>query len=352
MERRRFLQSVASAPVAAALGSAGVAGLGVAGVSAAAPKSVKPRRLAAGQTVRLVSPATATFETVSAQIAKESLEALGLKVTFGDHLLDRHGYLAGADKDRASDINKAFADPSVDAVVAIRGGWGSARLLPYLDFDVIAAHPKLLMGYSDITALHMAIQAKTGLTTFHGPIGASGWNRFTVDYLKRVLFGAEAVTFENLHEIRDSLTQIDYRTQTITPGKAQGRLLGGNLTVLTAILGSSYVPDFSGAILFLEDVGETLYRIDRMFTQLDLAGVLKKVSGVVFGLCTDCKPEEGYGGLTLEEILTEHLKPLGVPAYFGAMIGHRTPQFTLGEGVSVEIETTAGTIRMLEPAVV
>jgi muramoyltetrapeptide carboxypeptidase len=151
---------------------------------------------------------------------------------------------------------------------------------------------------------------------------------------------------------RNTLAQTEFRVQTITPGKARGRLLGGNLTVLTAIMGSPYLPDFQDAILFCEDTGEDYYRIDRMVTQLKLAGVLGKIKGFVFGGCSECGPGDGnFGALTLEEIFNDHIKPLGVPAWQGAMIGHSQPQWTLPEGAQVEIDATAGTITLLESAV-
>ena len=347
MNRRRFVQSLGIASLATQLPPASV--------SAAAPPAIKPKRLAAGDTVMLVSPASATFNSMDLQIARESLEALGFKVRAGEHMMERHGNLAGDDKARAEDINRAFADKSVAAVHAIRGGWGSARLLPHLDYDNIRRNPKVLIGYSDITALHLAIQAKTGLTTFHGPIGMGRWDPFSLDYYKRVLFNGEQVTYSNKQGIsteRNSLTQTEFRSQTITPGKARGRLLGGNLTVLTAILGSPYVPEWDDAILFCEDVGEDLYRVDRMVTQLKLAGILGKVKGFIFGSCSECGPGDGnYGALTLEEILKDHVKPLGVPAWQGAMIGHAQPQWTLPEGAQVEIDATAATIRLLESPV-
>src|SRR4051812_46970955 len=267
MNRRRFLQSMGVVSM--------VAQLPTSRADAAPPPALKPKRLAPGDTIALVSPASATFNTVDLQIAKESLEALGFKVKQSEHMLERHGYLAGDDKARAEDINKAFADKSVAAVHAIRGGWGSARVLPYLDYDGIRRNPKVLIGYSDVTALHMAINGKTGLTTFHGPIGLGRWDTWSVDYYKRVLMNGEHVTFAPKQGLsdRNSLTQTEFRVQTITPGKARGRLLGGNLTVLTAIMGSPYLPDFQDAILFCEDVGEDYYRIDRMITQLKLAGV-------------------------------------------------------------------------------
>lgn len=345
MNRRNFIQAVGVASIATQLPAARLG-------AAAAPALIKPKRLSAGDAVGLVSPASATFETVDVQIAKESLEALGLKVRLGAHMLERHGYLAGDDTARASDINTFFADTSIAAVHAIRGGWGCSRLLPYLDYDVIRRNPKILIGYSDITALLLGIHAKTGLVTFHGPIGLGRWDTWSVDYAKRVLFGGEAVTYQPKREIdpdHNSLVQTDFRVQTITPGTARGRLLGGNLTVLTTIVGSPYLPDWDGAIFFTEDVEEQPYRIDRMLTQLKLAGVLNKIKGFVFGSCSKCEPGEGsYGGLTLEEIFNDHIKPLGIPAWQGAMIGHSQPQWTLPEGIQVEIDATAGTIRALE----
>jgi muramoyltetrapeptide carboxypeptidase len=169
--------------------------------------------------------------------------------------------------------------------------------------------------------------------------------------VKRVLFNGEAVAFENPHDKGEFIIQTENRTQTIVPGTARGPLLGGNLTVLTALLGSPYLPSWDGCILFLEDVGEDIYRIDRMLTSLKLAGALRKIRGFVFGTCDECEPGEGYGSLTLEEVFDDHIRPLNVPTWRGAMIGHRTPQFTLPVGAQVEIDATQATIRMLAPAV-
>jgi muramoyltetrapeptide carboxypeptidase len=346
MHRRRFLQTLGLASIATGLRPLRVA---------AAPSPLKPKRLVAGSTVALISPASATFQSLDAQIAKESLEALGLTVRLGEHMMERHGYLGGDDKARAADINALFANREVAAIHPIRGGWGSGRVLPYLDFDVIRRNPKVLLGYSDITALLLSIHAKTGLVTFHGPIGMGRWDEFSIDYYKRVLFDGEAVIYQNKRELsdRNALTPIEFRVQTITAGTARGRLLGGNLTVLTSIVGSSYLPDWDNAILFTEDVHEEPYRIDRMLTQLKLAGVLPRITGFVFGSCSECEPGEGnYGVLTLEEIFNDHIRPLGIPAWQGAMIGHQQPQWTLPEGLEVEIDATVGTIRLMESPVV
>jgi len=322
----------------------GGSGEGTAGI-------VKPKRLQVGDTVALVSPASATAHRVDIEIVKESLEALGLVVKMGEHVLDRYGYLAGDDLDRAADVNEQFADSQVSGVVAVRGGWGCARILPFLDFETIEDNPKVLIGYSDITALLLSIHARTGLVTFHGPRGLGPWHPFTVEYFRRVLMEGESVVMSNPREIGDNLTQVTNRVQTISPGIAQGRLIGGNLTVLSAIVGSSYFPSCKGAILFLEDVGEDIYRVDRMLTQLKLAGILEEISGFVFGKCTDCTPGRGYGSLTMEQLFDDHIKPLEIPSWHGAMIGHIPRQFVIPEGVPAEIDSEAGTIRLLEPAV-
>lgn len=355
--RRQFLEmagatALASAAAGTAIGQTRTAGPASARqAGAAGGPVVKPRRLKPGDTVGLIDPASATFESFKIEIAVEVIEAMGLKARPAPHVADRYGYLAGKDEDRAHDVNQMFADPTVNAVMAIRGGWGCARLLPYVDFDVIAKNPKILIGYSDLTALLLPVHARTGLVTFHGPMAGSTWNGFNLDCFRRVLFGAEAVTFENLHEIKDTLVQVENRIQTITPGVARGRLLGGNLTVLAGIVGTGYLPDWSGAILFVEEVEENIYRVDRLLTQLALAGILGRLRGIVFGNCTKCLPGEGYGALTLEEVLRDHIKPLNVPAWSGAMIGHIDRQFTIPEGIDVEIDATKGTIRMLEAAV-
>jgi muramoyltetrapeptide carboxypeptidase len=350
MQRRDFLTAAVAAPL-----SAGLLHLD-ARAAKAQPRPqtpIRPARLKPGDAVGLVAPANATFNTYELDIARDSLEALGLKVRVGDHLRDRHGYLAGRDRDRAADINAFFRDASVSAVLPIRGGWGSARLLPLLDYDAIRRNPKVIVGYSDVTALLTAIHARTGLVTFHGANGMGRWDQYSLQFFRRVLFDGEAVTFTNTpkHSDTNVLTPVQYRIQTIRPGTARGRLIGGNLTVLSAIAGSPYLPDWDDAILFLEDVREEIYRVDRMLTTLKLAGILDRIRGFVFGTCSECGPGSGFGALTFEELWADHIAPLNIPAWSGAMIGHGMPQWTLPVGAEVEIDAAAGSIRMLAPAV-
>ncbi|MGI9175555.1 MAG: S66 peptidase family protein [Rhodothermales bacterium] len=318
----------------------------------AVPRRIlKPPRLQAGSTVGLVAPAGVVPDSFDVQLAQEAMAALDLKTKRGRHVMSRHGYFAGRDEDRAADLMAMFTDPDVDGIVALRGGWGAARLLEALDFDVIRQNPKVFVGFSDITTLLLTIYARTGLVTFHGPDGLSTWSRFTAEGFRRVLIGGEAVTMQNPARDGGRLIQKEDRVRTITPGMARGRLVGGNLTILTSLLGTPYLPSFDGHILFVEDIGEGIYRIDRMLTQLRLAGVLGQITGFVFGKCTRCNPDSDYGSFTLAEIIDEHIQPLGIPAWQGAMIGHIQDKLTVPLGVEAEIDAGAGIIRLLEPAV-
>jgi muramoyltetrapeptide carboxypeptidase len=312
---------------------------------------LKGARLKQGDTIGLINPAGATFVAEDVKLVTESLAALGLKVKLGTHALDRYGYLAGTDESRAADVNHMFADSTVDGILAIRGGWGCNRILPLLDYSLVRNNPKVLVGYSDITSLLVAITAKTGLITFHGPVGISTWNQYSVDYFKRILFNGELLSMQNPKAVGDNLVQTKDRVECISAGKARGRLVGGNLSVLTAMVGSEYVPDWKQCILFLEEDNENIYRVDRMLTQLKLAGILKQLSGFIFGKCTKCEPGEGYGSLTLEEVFADHIKPLNIPAWYGAMIGHIENKWTVPLGCEVEIDADSGIVRMLESAV-
>ncbi len=321
-------------------------------LAAPAAGPVKPARLRPGDTVGLIEPAGFTDDLFDLDLVKETIAAMGLKPKLGQHPVQRFGYFAGKDEERAADVNAMFADPEVRAVFAVRGGWGCARLLPHLDFRTIRANPKLLIGFSDITALHLAFAARAGFVTIHGPNAGASWSRFSWDAFRAVTFDGATPTFSNPQGQEDRLVQRSGRVRTFRGGKASGRLLGGNLTVLSTLMGTPWLPDFGGAILFLEDVDEPPYRVDRMLTQLALAGVLGKVAGVVFGQCTGCGPAgPSYGGFTLSEVLQQHLAPLGIPAFQGAAFGHVANQFSLPIGGLAEIDADAGTVRLLEPAV-
>lgn len=304
-------------------------------------KIIKPPRLRTGETIGLISPGFILPEPGQYDEIARKIKDLGFKVKIGAHARYKYGYLAGKDQARAADLNAMFIDPEVDAIIPFRGGWGSNRILNLINFEAIRNHPKPLIGFSDITSLLLSIYAKTGLLTFHGPVGKSEWTDFTVSHFKSAVMKADPFILYNPGE---------EAVKTITPGKATGPLLGGNLTVLTSMIGSGYLPDFSGAILFLEDIGEDIYRIDRMLTQLKLNGILDRISGLIFGKCVDCDPGNDYS-LTLDQVFSDHFVPLEIPACRGSMIGHIDDMFTIPVGVPADLDADTGIISFLEPAV-
>ncbi len=317
------------------------------------PDILIPAKLQEGDTIGIVSPAGAIFETEAYDIARESFEAMGLNVKFGKFTQSRYGHLAGTDDERAEELNVMFQDSDVKAIIALRGGSGSARILDKLDYQAIRKNPKIFVGYSDITALHLAIFNKTGLVTFHGPVAVSTWNSYSYDYFKKLLFDAELLTYSNPEYKGTQLTQTSNRIRTITPGTSKGQLLGGNLSVLTSIMGTPYFPkNWKNKILYLEDIGEKIYAVDRMMSQLYLGGVLDQISGFIFGKCNGCDPGgSGYGSLTMEEVIDHYIKPLNIPAYSGAMIGHIDDNVTIPNGINAEIDANNGTIKLLKAAV-
>ena len=312
--------------------------------------TIKPKRLSAGDTVGLVAPASAAFEADEIQFAKEQMEAIGFKVEIGPHAFDKWGYFAGRDRDRADDINHMFADDRIAGVVCYTGGWGSPRVLPYLDFDLIARKPKVLIGYSDITALLNPIHQRTGLITFHGPVGGSVFDEYTLNNFRRVVMtGEPAGALEPPPKKPADLVDRTNRIIRLAPGKASGPLVGGNLTMVASLMGTPYEIDTAGAIFFLEDVDEELYRIDRMLTQLALGGKFARMAGFVFGRCTRCT----FKGPTfsLEEILRDRFGGLSVPAISGLSFGHLEQKLVMPIGVQATLDADAGTLHLDEAAV-
>ena len=352
--RRHFIAAAAAAASATGLVASPAVQAGP--VAPAAPRlpALRPRRLQPGDTIALVNPSNAVFERLPYVLATEALQALGFKVREAPNLHARYGPFAGTDAQRAADVNAMFADPGVQGILALTGGSGANRILPLLDYGLIARNPKFLGGFSDVTALINAVNAQTGLVTFHCPLGVSEWNAFSVAWLRGAVIDAKAQTLANEAESEDALVPRNNRTQTLRGGRARGPLVGGNLAVFSSLAGSRYWPACDGAILFLEETNEAIYRCDRMLSTLKLAGALDRVAGVVLGAFTNCTPGEGnYGTLTLDEVFDDYfVKPLKVPVYSGALFGHIKRKFTLPVGLDVELDADAGTIRYLQPAVV
>lgn len=343
MDRRSFLSGLGGLAAASMLGTP---------MAWACSDRLLAPALSAGDEVRLVAPAGAIFDRVRFDIARENMEGLGLKPTFGRHVRERFGYLAGTDEERAADLMDAFTDPKVKAIFALTGGWGAARTLPHLDFDVIKANPKVVIGYSDITALLNALFAKAGLTGFHGPNGTSRWRPAAAAAAKELLFEGGAPVIRNPSPDYDTLAQHEHRVQTVVPGTAEGVLIGGNLTVLTALAGTPYMPDMRGKILFIEDIGEAIYRVDRMLSTLQLSGALDAVSGIVFGGFTRVGNDgDGYGAFALMDIFEHYARGAGKPAFYGSPIGHIASNIIVPIGTRARMDASGGTIELLEASV-
>jgi muramoyltetrapeptide carboxypeptidase len=316
---------------------------------------LRPRRLLPGQTVGLVGPSSAPNEPEHIRFAIEMLESLGFRVKPGEHLFDRDGYFAGVDAARAADVNAMFADAGVHAVWCLRGGYGASRILPMLDYDRMRRTPKALIGYSDITALHMALHTQAGLVSFHGPVAWRALTPYTLGEWKRALCDTTVpvrVGAPPPFERHEGKVDLANRVTTLVSGAARGRLVGGNLCLMAHLTGTRYAPDLRGAILFLEDVDEPYYRLDRFLTQLWLSGSLDGVAGVAFGKFTRCEPSASFvQNRVLEDILAERCRALGVPAVSGLMIGHVDDHTTLPIGCLAELDADAGTLTLLEPGV-
>lgn len=305
-----------------------------------------PPRLRSGDVVALVEPASPLEDPSRIGGVAEMVRAMGLQPRLAPHVGAVEGYLAGTDEQRASDINAMYADSEIRALFAVRGGWGSARILPLIDWAMVRANPKLLIGFSDITGLHLAFAARAGFPTLHAPNAGGNWPEDSWNSLWWLAFAGSAPVLD-LHR---SGGRSNPAFEVLTGGTADGRLLGGNLSVLSALVGTPWMPDMRGAILFLEDVGEAPYRIDRMMSQLALSGMLEQVSGVVFGQCTRCGPGDG-SGVSVPDVLRHHLGMLGVPVCIGANIGHVSNQLSLPSGAFVRLDAAAGTLAVLEAVV-
>lgn len=313
---------------------------------------IKPPRLRRGDLVGLVAPSGYTSDA-AIEKAVRHIESLGFRVKQGAWLREVWGNYGGTVAARVADLHGMFRDPEVKAVWAIRGGSGCISLLKHLDYALIRANPKVLLGYSDITALHLAIRRHAGLVTFHGPVASSTPSAYADGHLLSVLMEPQpaytiAMAPENVQRARE---EPHYAVRTVHGGVATGPLVGGNLSLVSALAGTPYAADWKDAILFIEEVNEEPYRIDRWMTQLDLAGGFDKAAALMIGICENCGPQGEGSSLTLDETLDVHLKPLRVPAVTGYSFGHIRHQFTIPLGIRARLDTAAQTLTLLEPAV-
>jgi muramoyltetrapeptide carboxypeptidase len=351
MKRRNFLASCGIAAAATPLFSAR---RGEANGIGAADDLIHPKALRRGDTVGLITPSTYVSDPDRMAAVARTIAYFGLKMKLGKNAGKRMGDYASSIDERLDDLHTMFRDPQVRAVFAIRGGYGSEHILNRIDYDLIRKNPKIFLGYSDITAMHLAINKNAKLVTFHGPIALSRFTDYTQQSFRKALFDTRPIgkvtNPPDENQLRPSHT-----LRTIRPGKATGRLIGGNLTLVSTTMGTPYEIDTRGRILFIEDVDEEPYSIDRMLTQLRLAGKLDGIAGLIFGECLDCRPHDykpsGALPYSFGEVLDNILGQLRVPVLAGLTIGHTDDQLTLPVGVMATLDADNGTLDITESGV-
>jgi len=307
---------------------------------------IKPKALKFGDTLGLIAPASNTTEE-NVQRSIKKLQDLGFKVKEGKSIYKRHGFLAGDDQTRAQDINEMFADPEVDGIICIRGGTGAPRILDKIDYEIIKQNPKVFIGYSDITVLHIAFNQICNLVTFHGPMVSSNMIDDFDDYSKESLFKLimEPDAYGKLENPEGE------EIVTINGGIGIGQLVGGCLALVCSTLGTPYEIDTKGKILILEDLGEEPYKVDRMLNQLRLAGKLQEANGIILGTFEDATIKSSYhDSQPMEEVFNDHLKDLGVPAIYNLRIGHCKPVMSIPLGVYARLDADKKEVCLLEGA--
>ncbi len=308
---------------------------------------LKPPRLRKGETIGLISPASPPSSSEKIEKSVRYLERLGYRVAVGSHVMEQKGYLAGSDQHRADDFNQMVRDKNIKAILAIRGGYGTPRILPLLDYSAVKRNPKIIVGYSDLTALQLALYRKTNLITFSGPMaGVEMWNSidpYTEEHFWRIVTSASPAGA--LPPPADSPPVVFHAA------KAAGRLLGGNLSLLISALSTPYSPSYKDSLLVLEEVDEAPHRVDRMLTQLFNAGVFKGIAGLLLGHFTDCNPADpSKPFLTTDEVLTDVVARLAVPVLTKLQYGHIPKKLTLPIGARACLFPD-GRLELLESAV-
>ncbi len=316
---------------------------------------MKPQALKPGDTVGLITPGTYVSDPDRLALVKRTVEYFGLKPKFGRNVGKRAGYLGGSEEERLEDLHAMFRDDSVRAVFCIRGGVGSSRLLDRIDYELIRTRPKIFLGFSDITSLHLAIHRRAGLVTFHGPVMISAFSEYTQNWFRKALFEARPLgSITNPPE--SNALRPSHVLRTVRPGRARGPLVGGNLTLVTQLMGTPFEIETQGRILFLEDVDEQPYNVDRMLTQLRLAGKFDGVAGVIWGECSDCVPREFRPSFestfSTGEVVDQILGKLNVPVLSGLVIGHTSDQLTLPIGVTATLDAGRAEVTIEESGTV
>ena len=345
IKRRHFLSGILSIGATTLLANTSK-------ISNSPKKNLYPKRLEKGQTIGLIAPGFAVSEEKITQMVF-FLEQSGFKV-FKTGRIDQHGYFSNTDEQRALDVMEMFSNPSVDAILCARGGYGCTRILDLLDYKIIENNPKILLGFSDVTALIQGIYSKSGLIGFHGPVGTTIENQYAQSCIENLLINLSNHTLISPVNLEGSQYNSfsEYQRYTIYPGIAKGKLVGGSLTLIAALIGTPYEINFTDCIVCIEDVEEKPYRIDRMLTQLIGTKTFKKAAGIAFGVCAGCDTEKDKGNFTLREVIENRISPLKIPAAYGLSFGHVPDNCTLPIGAqsvfnaaSLEITVTEAVVK-------
>lgn len=316
------------------------------------PPKKLAKRLKKGDTVGLIAPGY----SVKPKVLKDAIFALkkmGFKSYHTTRILGNHGYFSNTDEERAKDLNEMFTNPEIDAILCARGGYGCTRITHLVDFENIRQHPKAFIGFSDVTALLNVIYQETGLVTFHGPVGSTLNDSYSITRLEEVVMRPEAsLTIENRALIDlEKKENPEYERYTITEGSATGKLVGGSLTLINALIGTPHEIDFTDALVCIEDVEEAPYRIDRMLTQLIEGKTFTKAAGIIFGVLAGCSEAINPDSFSLKEVILDRIRPLGIPAVYGMSFGHIEHNFTFPIGINAKLDTQKLTLQLLEKAV-
>jgi muramoyltetrapeptide carboxypeptidase len=303
---------------------------------------IRPRPLKEGDKIGLIGASGPTKQERIAPSIK-AMEDLGLKVVLGQSCKGHHGFLSGSDDLRANDINKMFEDKNIKGIFAIRGGYGASRILDMLDYNMIKKNPKVFAGYSDVTALHNVFNEKCKLITFHTPMASTefykGVDDYTMNYFKKNIFSDKPLGILENPEGQE--------IKTLVNGKAIGKLVGGNLSLVASSMGTPYELNTKGKILFLEDVDEHPYKIDRMLLQLKQCGKFKDAAGIILGSWIGCEANKGDNSLSLMEIFEELIKPENKPTIYNLACGHCMPTMSIPLGAEVKINGSRSEIVVL-----
>ena len=322
-------------------------------ISSSTTEKTLPKRLKKGDTIGLIAPGYSVKPEVLDE-AKKALENMGFKPYHTDRIIGNYGYFSNTDAERALDLNEMFANSEIDGILCARGGYGCTRILHLIDFESIKRNPKVFIGFSDVTALLNGIYKETGLVGFHGPVGSTLNDPYSMKQLRKVVMRPkDNIIIENV-ELHDHAlkTNPEYERYAITEGSATGKLVGGSLTLVNALIGTPHEIDFTDALVCLEDVEEAPYRIDRMLTQLIEGDTFSKAAGIVFGVSAGCNASTNRDSFSLKEVIMDRVRPLNIPAVYGMSFGHVENNFTFPIGIKAKLDTRKMTLELLERAVV